>query len=269
MTTDDGSAASELPAELRTALQQIAQVPNLLVCLDFDGTLAPIVVDPAQARALPASVDALLSLAGQPGTTTAVVSGRALRDLADLSGLPPQVRLVGSHGSEFAAGFVSALDDAASQRRADLLDAVRPLVKNIPGVLLEEKPTGVAVHVRRASRPDAAAVLASLRRGPAGSAGVFATEGHEVLELSVVRTDKGHAIEILRDRSNASATLFVGDDVTDERAFLRLTGSDVGVKVGVGPSAAAYRVPGPDQVTALLALLAHERASWLAVAPEP
>jgi trehalose-phosphatase len=280
MNSDTGSGAAErrvssdgcavttaLSDELQAAAGQIAQVPNLLVCIDFDGTLAPIVEDPALARALPASVSALLALAELPGTTTAVVSGRALRDLATLSGLPLQVQLVGSHGSEFEAGFVAALDDAASQRRNALLDAVRPLVDGIPGVLLEEKPTGVAVHVRRTSRQDAAAVLASLRRGPARSPGVFATEGHEVLELSVVRSDKGHAIDELRARSRANAVIFVGDDVTDERAFLRLTGPDVGVKVGAGTTAAAYRVAGPDQVASLLALLVHERASWLAAAP--
>jgi trehalose-phosphatase len=267
VSTDASSIATELPADLRAAAQQIAQVPNLLVCIDFDGTLAPIVEDPALARALPESVSALTALAGLPGTTTAVVSGRALRDLAELTGLPPQVQLVGSHGSEFEAGSVAALDDAASQRRTALLDAVRPLVDGIPGVLLEEKPTGVAVHVRRASRQDAATVLTSLRHGPARWAGIFATEGHEVLELSVVQSDKGHAIDELRARSGASAVIFVGDDVTDERAFVRLSGPDLGVKVGSGATAATYRVAGPDQVAALLELLAKARASWLAAAP--
>ena len=269
MSTDSGFVATELSYGLQGAIQQIAQVPYLLVCIDFDGTLAPIVEDPAQARALPESVNALLTLAGLPDTTAAVVSGRALRDLAELSGLPPQVQLVGSHGSEFEAGFVAALDDAASQRRRDLLVAVRTVVKGIPGVLLEEKPTGVAVHVRRATRPDAAAVLASLRRGPALLDGIFATEGHEVLELSVVQSDKGHAIDLLRERSGASAAIFVGDDVTDERAFVRLTDSDVGVKVGAGDTAAAYRVSAPDQVALLLALLAQERTTWLTGAGGP
>ncbi|MEO6822062.1 MAG: trehalose-phosphatase, partial [Candidatus Nanopelagicales bacterium] len=143
MSTDAGHVGTELPDGLRAALQQIAQVPYLLVCIDFDGTLAPIVEDPAQARALPQSVSALLRLAGLPDTTTAVVSGRALRDLAllsglsglsglstasGLSGLPPRVQLVGSHGSEFEAGSVAALDDAALQRQATLLVAVRDVV---------------------------------------------------------------------------------------------------------------------------------------------
>ena len=269
MSTDFSFDATELPEELRAATRQIARVSYLLVCIDFDGTLAPIVEDPALASALPASVSALLTLAGLPRTTAAVVSGRALRDLAELSGLPPQVQLVGSHGSEFEAGFVAALDDAASQRRSDLLVAVRTVVEGIPGVLLEEKPTGVAVHVRRATRPDAATVLAALRRGTVRSDGIFATEGHEMLELSVVQSDKGHAIDLLRERSGASAAIFVGDDVTDERAFVRLTGPDVGVKVGAGATAAAYRVPGPDQVAQLLALLAQERTSWLAGAGGP
>ena len=56
----------------------------MLVASDYDGTLAPIVADPEQARALPESVGALRVLAGLHETTAAVISGRALRDLATL-----------------------------------------------------------------------------------------------------------------------------------------------------------------------------------------
>jgi trehalose-phosphatase len=264
MTTEPGADAVELPDDLRVAVRQLARVPHLLVCSDYDGTLAPIVEDPTRARALPESISALRTLAGLSGTTAAVVSGRALRDLAALSRLPAEVHLVGSHGSEFDIGFVRALDGEASRRRTMVLGAVRGLVDGIPGVLLEEKPAGVAVHVRRATREDADAVLESLRQGPARSQGVYVTEGHEVLELSVVEGDKGHAVDVLRHQSGASAAIFVGDDVTDERAFARLTGPDVGVKVGPGSSAATHRVEGPRQVALLLALLAEERAAWLA-----
>ena len=87
----------------------IARVPQLLVACDYDGTLAPIVEDPTTAVPLPEAVAAVRALAALPQTTVAVVSGRALRDLAALSRLPSEVHLVGSHGSEFDIGFVERL----------------------------------------------------------------------------------------------------------------------------------------------------------------
>ena len=60
------------------------------------------------------------------------------------------------------------------------------------------------------------------------------TEGKAVLEFAVISTDKGEAVDILRDQHDASAVVFFGDDVTDEKAFRRLRDGDVGVKVGTG-----------------------------------
>ena len=81
-------SAQDLPLELRRALSTVARVPRLLVASDYDGTLAPIVSDPAKAYPHGESVRALRALAGLSGTTAAVISGRALRDLAALSRLP-------------------------------------------------------------------------------------------------------------------------------------------------------------------------------------
>ncbi|WP_307722911.1 trehalose-phosphatase, partial [Gandjariella thermophila] len=85
--------AEALPAELRRALVRLARTPRLLVACDYDGTLAPIVADPERALPLPESVGALRSLAVLHETTAAVISGRALRDLATLSRLPGEVHL--------------------------------------------------------------------------------------------------------------------------------------------------------------------------------
>ena len=71
------------------------------------------------------------------------------------------------------------------------------------------------------------------------------TEGKAVLEFAVIQTDKGQALDILRHQQGASAAVFFGDDVTDEKAFRRLHGPDVGVKVGDGDTLADYRVESP------------------------
>jgi trehalose 6-phosphate phosphatase len=261
--------SAQLDPELRAALVAAARARHLLVASDYDGTLAPIVADPAAAVPHPGSVAALAMLVGLPGTSVAVVSGRSLHDLAELLPVPPGVRLVGSHGAEHDADFARDIDDGAVRLRTRILEAVRLLTDGVPGVLLETKPAAVAVHVRRASRPDATRVLAAVLAGPGRIPGVHVTEGKEVVELSVVATGKGEALDLLRQQAGASVTVFLGDDVTDERAFTRLAQPDVTVKIGPGETAARFRVADPDEATDLLVLLAAQRAAWLAGAGEP
>jgi trehalose 6-phosphate phosphatase len=255
--------AESLSPELRRALVRVARVPRLLVASDYDGTLAPIVADPEQARALPESVGALRVLAGLHETTAAVISGRALRDLATLSRLPSEVHLVGSHGSEFDIGFVHALDEQARELHRRLENELENLVEGTVGVGLEVKPASIAVHVRRAEPEIGERVLEAVRSGPATWPGVSVTEGKAVIELAVIATDKGHALDVLRHEASASAAVFMGDDVTDERAFARLAGPDVGIKVGSGPTAAGFRVNDTADIATVLAFLVEERRAWL------
>src|SRR4051795_10530665 len=136
----------ELDPELRAALGRIARVPQLLVGCDYDGTLAPLVDDPSAAGPLPEAVAAVRALAALPQTVVAVISGRALRDLATLSRLPSEVHLVGSHGSEFDIGFVHALDDTARDLHRRLETELERLTGAEAGVYLEVKPASIAVH---------------------------------------------------------------------------------------------------------------------------
>jgi trehalose-phosphatase len=255
--------AEALPAELRRAIVQIARTPRLLVACDYDGTLAPIVENPDEARPMTESVGALRSLAGLHETTTAVISGRALRDLATLSRLPAEVHLVGSHGSEFDIGFVHALDDQAKALHRRLETELEQITDGTAGVQLEIKPASIAVHTRRAEADVAERVNEQVRQGPCTWDGVQVTEGKAVIELAVVQTDKGRALDVLRHQVGATAAVFVGDDVTDEKAFARLSGPDLGVKVGDGDTLAGFRINDPVQVGMVLAFLLEERRNWL------
>src|ERR687885_560385 len=91
----------------------------------------------------PEAVAAIRALAALPQTTVAVISGRALRDLAALSRLPSEVYLVGSHGSEFDVGFVEALPEDRMRLRAELHDVLQDIVKGEPGIKLEVKPASI------------------------------------------------------------------------------------------------------------------------------
>nr|WP_240945328.1 trehalose-phosphatase [Rhodococcus sp. HNM0569] len=250
-------------------MSTLARTPRLLVASDYDGVLAPIVSDPDKAYPDGESVRALRSLAILPFTAAAVVSGRALKDLAVLSRLPAEVQLVGSHGSEFDAGFVHPIDDRARELLARIVTSLGDVVSRHPGTTVEAKPASAALHVRNASPEDAEQALDAVRGDAATWDGVQVTEGKAVIELAVIPTDKGAALDVMRHQQAATAALYIGDDVTDEKAFVRLQGPDVGIKVGDGVTAAEYRIDTTDDVAAALAFLLDERRTWLSGADAP
>ncbi|MFP5019453.1 trehalose-phosphatase [Pseudonocardia phyllosphaerae] len=255
-----------VPAGLDSALQKLAAAGTLLVALDFDGVLAPLVDDPSSSRPLPASADAVRALAGAPATTVVMVSGRGRDDLAAVSGFAPPVGLVGSHGAEFddelaaRLGRGGLLTDEQARRRTELLAGLQELVDAAPGARLETKPAGGAVHVRGMD-PDAGRALLERVSREWEHGDVDGTAGKDVLDLAVLRTSKGSAVRTLRESLGADAVFFAGDDVTDETAFRVLEGgdTDVGVKVGDGDTAAGYRVAGPEALSAVLTRLAELR----------
>ena len=219
---------------------------------------------PGEARPRRESVAALRALAALPDTSVAVISGRSLHDLAALSRLPEEIHLVGSHGTEFDVGFARALAPEALELRDRVTEELHAIAAARPGVTVELKPAGAALHYRQASEEDGQAALAAVREGPATLPGVHPREGKRVIELAVVQADKGFALDAIRHQVGASAAVFIGDDVTDEDAFSRLTGPDLGIKVGAGATFAKQRVDDPEDVARLLARLVETRRDWLA-----
>jgi trehalose-phosphatase len=249
--------------DLGNELERIAETPILLVACDYDGTLAPIVADPAQAKPNREAVVALHGLAQLPQTHLAVISGRALKDLASLSGLSERIHLVGSHGSEFDADFAQRLAPELRALRGRVRDELRAIAGTDGRFILEEKPASVALHYRLADDRSAQRAVESIRNGPARLPGVFVKEGKKVVELSVVRCDKGVALTSIRHRIGATGCVYLGDDVTDEDAFATLGGPDVAVKVGDGASRARHRVSDASCAAEVLGTLLELREAWL------
>jgi trehalose-phosphatase len=248
--------------ELGERLQQLARVPNLLIACDYDGTIAPLVDDPMQARPNRDAVTAMRSLAELANTHVAVVSGRSLRDLALLSRFPEEIRLVGSHGSEFDLGFASNLAPELRELRSELIAEVKALGARFEA-RVEEKPTGATFHFRGMAEDTRRSARDEVVRGPASREGVYTRNGHDIVEMAVIDTNKGSALDVIRSQVGSTAVVFFGDDVTDEDGFRTLRGPDVGIKVGDGPSIAQYRVTDPGVVAQLLALLYEFRSTWL------
>jgi trehalose 6-phosphate phosphatase len=233
--------------ELHAALAGVAGRRPLLVASDYDGVLSELVDDPSAAVPARGVAEALARLAAADGVIVALVSGRGVADLQRTSGLTGPYRWVGSHGAEFDGPLTGELAD----RRDALARALTPVVAEVAGARLEVKPASVAVHVR--SVPDAEVGVALLERVRT-TAEPFLTlkPGKAVLELAVTDADKGSALRRLRTELGAAAVIYLGDDVTDEDGFRALEAGDVGIKVGDGETAAAYRIADPAAVVAVL-----------------
>ena len=256
-----------LPPDLVAALDQLAATPRVLVASDFDGVLAPLVHDPSQSRALPGTIEALEGLAALPDTHAAVVSGRDLDTLTSLTGLADSaVTRIGSHGGESSsAAALARLTPEQQLTLHRVTDDLKDLCVGLPAeVWLEFKPVGVALHTRRvpdrsaAARAEEAALEVTTRH-----TGLHVLHGKHVVEISVVRADKGTALLALRDEVGAEAVAYLGDDVTDEDAFRALGPADVTVKVGEGDTAARFRVEHPEDAAEALTHLLRARSSRL------
>lgn len=271
MTPDSPHAKDRLALtpELRKALRQIARTDHLLVAMDFDGTMAPIVGHADDARPLPRAAAAFAGLAVLPRTTTALISGRALASLRAVASPPVDTLLIGSHGAEAWLGPGSTgltLDEGQKALLAEVRAILADIVNEAPGTMLEDKPAGVVLHTRLAADDVAEDAVAAARSVLQDRKGVFLKDGKRVLETSVVNASKGEGVTFLRQVTDATGVLFAGDDTTDEDALARLEPGDVGVKVGLDFTRAEYRVEAPVHVAELLEVLLQERS--VAVAEE-
>jgi trehalose 6-phosphate phosphatase len=224
-----------------------------LLAFDFDGTLAPIVVD-RDAAALSLETRHLLR------TTAllypcAVVSGRSRADVAARVTGIPLVAVVGNHGAE--AGF-GPLDSALRERVASWRQMVRHQLSGVVGIEIEDKGYSIALHYRRALEPRQAeqrieAAIASLR-------GVVAFRGQAVINvLPSEAPNKSDALRALCKRFKLRLAVYVGDDRTDEEVF-RSGAVEVGVRVGEHPgSAAGYSLASQVEVDDLLRALVSAR----------
>ncbi|SEH01726.1 trehalose 6-phosphate phosphatase [Nonomuraea solani] len=235
-----------------------------VIGLDFDGTLAPIVPDPAKAVIHPKAPGILADL-GAHVLAVVIVTGRPAATALELGpGLAdvPGLVVLGHYGFErWEGGRISAPPPPPGVPRAEaelplLLDSL-----GLEGVTIEDKGRAVAVHTRRSPDPEGA--LARLREplaALAGEHGLVIEPGRLVLELRPPGMDKGQALSLFLAERAARSVMFVGDDLGDLSAFEAVRASGLpGVTVCSGSTEvkelaerADIVVDGPEGVVALL-----------------
>ena len=228
-------------------LRRLAAEPRrAAILLDVDGTLAPIVERPEDARVPEETRHELARLASRYALV-ACVTGRASADAERLVGVPG-VAVVGEHGLELAP-------DAAAWS-----DRIATFAAGVDWPA-ERKPLSVSFHFRRAQDEAAARAYLTRVEEAARAEGLVPRWGRMVLEVRPpVEANKGTAVVALVQRANVSRALYAGDDTTDLDAFAGLDGLELGVRVAVDSleapppllAAADVVVEGTDGVLALL-----------------
>jgi trehalose 6-phosphate phosphatase len=226
--------------------------------LDFDGTLVELAEAPG-AIAVPIGLAPLLDrLSERFQGRLAIVSGRAADDLRRHLGRSAAV-LCGSHGGELRYADGRSIQVSAPPGLAAARESIRRFAAGVEGLLVEDKPAGVALHYRLA--PERAEEADAFLEALAERSGFVLQRGKMVAELRPQGSDKGAALRrLMAEPPFAGARpVFVGDDLTDEDAFEAAAAlGGEGVLVGPArPSAARWRLDGVAEVTAWLEAAAY------------
>jgi trehalose 6-phosphate phosphatase len=220
-----------------------------LLAFDFDGTLAPIVARPEDARVPPAIARRLERLTRL--LPLAIVSGRAVDDLRALLPFEPSY-VIGNHGAEDPLGPHSVDPMALDTVRARLAAAAGEL--QAAGVLVEDKRQSMALHYRLARDRDKALQLVTRLAADFGPS-VSAFGGKLVMNIVAAGSpDKADALAQLVERCQAGSAVFVGDDINDEPVFTRAEPTWLTVRVGRDNprSRAMYRLDSVIDVVGML-----------------
>jgi trehalose 6-phosphate phosphatase len=253
-----------LPDGLTEVRGQVNDAGHLSVFLDFDGTVTPIVDDPADARLEPAMKAALEALAASDDTLLVFVSGRSVKDLQQRIEIP-NVVYAGNHGLEISGrlNFVEPTALAKRELLKRLVETLSASLRHVPGAWVEDKTLTATVHYRRAAPRDERAIANIVHGALAHHSAIFQLNtGKKVFEI-VPRTKwhKGAAVCWINARlaGPGAVSVYIGDDRTDEDAFVRLPG-EITIRVGDFESTAArYFVEGPEQVETFLEWLGRTR----------
>jgi alpha,alpha-trehalase len=259
----DLSEVLNWPANLPEVLTETAKIKDSLqnthpfLCLDYDGTLTPIVSDPADAKLSKSGRKILTGLSKK--IKLAIISGRDRADLKSLVQIDT-VYYAGSHGFDITGPDNLQLEYGPGKKVRPQLEAaaakLEKQLKNINGAMVEHKKYAIAVHYRNVDENERKLVMDAVAEEVKNHSGLKISEGKMIRELKPdIDWNKGRALSWLQNEIMHSddklTPIYIGDDVTDEDAL-----AEVSMKGGIGIivgqpdriTAAGYRLEDTDQV---------------------
>jgi alpha,alpha-trehalase len=225
------------------------------IFLDYDGTLTPIVDDPAEAKLLEQTRKVIRRLAEH--YSVAMISGRDLADVQNMVGIE-NIAYAGSHGFDIAGPGGQYRNQERGRRFLPALDRAEPELKNdlkdIPGARVERKLFAIAVHYRQVDRAKLVELEKRFDVVLSHYPELRKTTGKEIFELRPnIDWDKGKALlsllEALYTDGSRVIPVYIGDDDTDEDAFRAIRERGIAIMVGTGkrPTAAHYALRDTDE----------------------
>ena len=230
-------------------------IPQLAIFTDFDGTLVELANSPDEIDVPIALAHQLERAVRELDSAFAVITGREISDI-DKYLAPLHLPIAGAHGTQRrrADGFVETIDPASVLGAEEIAHAVQPLVMAHPGLLMETKEGAVALHYRQAPELEAAVRIA-MEEAVNAVTDFTLVPGKMVLEARPSGVSKGTALRaFMREAPFLGRTpIFIGDDTTDEDAFIAAQElGGVGIKLGDGETAARMRIADVASVHALI-----------------
>ena len=242
-----------------TGLERIRAflTPDTLLAFDIDGTLAPIVERPWDAR-VPGDVQRGLAALAER-TAVAIITGRAIEDARPMLGFTPRY-LVGNHGAEGVPGMdhLSAQCARVCHVWLDELASGNEPWRDIDGIVLEDKTYSLSFHFRHARDHSAARRLLVARTAALLPLPTL-LDGKSVLNLLPPGApNKGAALTALLESSRCERAFYVGDDASDEAVFRLRSPAILSVRVEPDEASAAnLYLKGQQDVAQLVGELAR------------
>jgi trehalose 6-phosphate synthase/phosphatase len=253
-------------AALEELIGRMREAPQLVLLLDYDGSLVPFAAIPELAKPDADLLGLLRALAARPRIETHIVSGRKREDIEAWFGDLP-LHLHAEHGL-WSRAPGPGQEGHALQPDVGWKERVLPILleyaDRTPGALVEDKPAGLAWHYRMADPEYGISQANELRKHLTELLSNTPAEilaGHKVIELRPHGINKGSLVRPIVERMPEALIVAIGDDATDEEMFAALPESAVSVRVGAGDSRAGFRVRGVPEVRALLQALLAEKGT--------
>ena len=247
--------------------QLLRDAHRVLLLLDYDGTLAPIVPRPDLAELPTETRESLLELRHREKYIVGIVTARSLADISARVGIEELI-YAGNHGLEIRGPDLYFMHPQATQiadTASQVYESLQQVLAGLAGVLIEHKGFTLTVHYRQTPQelvPKVKESVASIL-GPFLESGLLTiSPSKKAMEIRPdVSWDKGTAIyNLQKGFTQASVTVYFGDDFSDEAGFATVQDSG-GLAVFVGPSreptVALYRVDSPNEVAEVLRLMAN------------
>jgi trehalose-phosphatase len=238
--------------------QPVLGAKELFIFFEFDGTLVEIAPKPDDVVLSDARKLYLRELLSAPGCSVAIVSGRPVDELRKLVGLDG-LFYVGCHGLEWTAPdgtwYMSWPHKVVLDALQSLREQLHESLRNLAGVLLEDKGIALALHYRNAKRETAAMARKEFVRAvhwyQQHGVKLEIVAGKKVIEAKSAGAKKGDAIaQILARRTPSAVPIYIGDDLSDESAFRVITEKGLAILVARTPRAtpATYYLKDPREV---------------------